>query len=449
MEPQEQARHQFGEVSKDLSARLALEVPTDAPQQRTEGEQRHDDFLAMLAHEVRNPLSPICNALHIMKRLGVNDPIIEHVREMMERQVHHMTRLVDALQDLSGLHGGNIELHREVVDLTVLAKRVIEESRPLIEDRQQELTVLLPLEHLTVNGDPVRLGQVIGTLLSNAARYTSPGGHIQLTVERGGSEVLIRVQDSGMGMGTERLTRICDLLAPTKSRLDQTQVGRSLGLALVQGLLALHGGSVQASSADPGQGSEFLVRLPALPEKPGQWYRETLRGQTGPIAVAPKRRILVVDDQVDEAESFTLMLRLEGHEVRVAHDGPAALSAARTYPVDLILVDLEMLGTAGDELGRKLRQESTRRGVVLVALTGWGEKEDRRRSQEAGFDHHLVKPVEPEVLQQLLSDPRWSANPQAVPRVCPQQGDGPISSVVGLSPLSGVALQVPTGPSTA
>jgi len=368
-----------------------------------EADRRKDEFLAMLAHELRNPLAPIRNALHIMKQARADGAVVDRVREMMERQVQHMTRMVDDLLDVSRITRGKIELRKEVVDLAAVVDRAVESVRPLIEDRHQELTVALPPEPARLEVDPTRLEQVLANLLNNAAKYTDHGGHIWLTAQYVGDEIILRVKDTGVGISGEMLSRIFEPFVQSNRVVHHSQGGLGIGLSLVRSLVEMHGGSVAAHSDGPGKGTEFVVRLPALPT---QKKRESIKPQdqeSKPFGATPKHRIVVVDDNLDAAESLALLLTLDGHDVRVAHDGAAALVAVEADPPDLVFLDIGMPVMNGYDVAQRLRHRPGLEGLILVALTGWGQKEDRRRSQEAGFDHHLVKPVEPDALRKVLA----------------------------------------------
>jgi PAS domain S-box-containing protein len=367
-------------------------------EQLTEADRRKDEFLAMLAHELRNPLAPLRNGLEILKVPGAGGEHIEPARQMMERQVQQLVRLVDDLLDVARITRGKIQLHKEPVELAPAVARALETSRPLIDARKQELTVSLPQEPLRLEADLTRLAQVIGNLLNNAAKYTGEGGHIWLTAERQGNEVLVRVRDTGIGMTAEMLARAFDLFAQADHALDRSQGGLGIGLTLVRRLVELHHGSVQALSDGPGKGSEFVVRLPVLQQPPSESLVPKERESPW-----PSRRVLVVDDNVDAAESLAVLLRMAGHEVYTAHGGLAALEAAQVHRPEVVLLDLGMPGMDGLEVARRLRQDLGLKDTLLLALTGYGHEEDRRHSQEAGFDAHLVKPVDLDTLHTLLA----------------------------------------------
>jgi PAS domain S-box-containing protein len=400
----ESGRHYTGEdlaFAEELARRAAIAIENaQLYAELRRADRLKDEFLAMLAHELRNPLTPVRNALHIMKQPGVNGEILQRVRDMAERQVQYMARLLDDLLDMARISRGRIELRKEVVDVAAVVGSTVEAVRPLIEERRHEFTVSLPAGPLRVQADPMRLEQVLTNLLNNAAKYTDPGGHVRLSAEMEGSEVVLRVRDSGIGIAPDMLPRIFDLFVQAERHLDRSQGGVGIGLTLVKRLVELHGGRVEAHSAGPGQGSEFVVRLPAASER-GERGEGAAAGSEAPRV--PRRRVLVVDDNPDAADSFALLLRLAGQDVRTAYDGPSALARAEEFRPELVFLDIGMPGMDGYELARRLRAHPDLEGVGLVALTGWGQEEDRRRSQEAGFDRHLVKPVEPKMLGELLA----------------------------------------------
>ncbi len=370
-----------------------------------EADRRKDEFLAVLAHELRNPLAPIRNAVQVLKEPRASGAVLAGAREILERQVGHLSRLVDDLVDVSRLTRGRVELHKEMVEVAGLLARAVEAVRPLLDERRHELTVAASPVGLRVEADPTRLEQVLFNLLHNAAKYSDPGGHVWLTAGREGAEVVLRVRDVGAGIAPAMLPFIFDPLVQAERRLKRSQGGVGIGLALVRKLAELHGGTAEATSAGPGQGSEFVVRLPAPAEGP---IDQGVSGphEEGTLPTVPPRRVLVVDDNCDAADSLGLLLKLAGQDVRVAYDGASALALARDFRPALAFLDVGMPGMDGHELARRLRQEPALAGAVLVALTGWGQEEDRRRTREAGFDHHLVKPASPNALQRLLAELR-------------------------------------------
>jgi PAS domain S-box-containing protein len=369
-----------------------------------EADRRKDEFLATLAHELRNPLAPIRNAVAILRVPGLDAATVGQALGVLERQVQHVVRLVDDLLDVSRIRRDKIELRKERVELATVVARGVETAHALIQAQGHHLTVSLPPESVWLEGDPIRLAQVVSNLLHNAAKYTEPGGQIWLTAAREGAEAVLGVRDTGIGIEPELLRRIFDPFVQADRSLTRAQGGLGVGLALVRKLVAMHGGSVQAASAGPGRGSEFVVRLPA----PARHGDEAVRaaGDAPPAPPVPPRRILVVDDNRDAAGTLALLLRLEGHDVSVAHDGPTALEAASRQRPEVAFLDLAMPGMDGYELCRRLRAEPVLAGILLVALTGWGQEEDRRRSHQAGFDRHVIKPVTPQSLRRVLTHPR-------------------------------------------
>jgi signal transduction histidine kinase/ActR/RegA family two-component response regulator len=365
-----------------------------------EADRRKDEFLAMLAHELRNPLAPLRNAVHLLQQPGMDRPLIDRTGEMMGRQVQQLGRLVDDLLDLSRIARGKMQLRKEPVDLREVARRAADAGRPLVDSRRHELTVSLPDAPLPLSADPTRLEQVLTNLLNNAARYTPEGGRIWLTAATEGGEAVVRVRDTGIGIPPEMLSHIFGLFAQAERPQERAGGGLGIGLSLVKSLTEMHGGAVEAHSAGPGRGSEFVVRWP-LPGEEAPAHVEA--PPKSPPAAERAVRILVVDDNVDGAASLAMLLRLWGHDVAVAHDGPAALRAADAQRPQVALLDIGLPGMDGYELARRLRARPGLDRTALVALTGWGQEEDRRRSQEAGFDHHLVKPVDLSALQELLA----------------------------------------------
>jgi PAS domain S-box-containing protein len=365
-----------------------------------EADRRKDEFLAILAHELRNPLAPIRNALQILRLAKPGDPGGRRVAEMMERQVDHLVRLVDDLMEVSRITRGKIDLRKERIEVAALLRSALETSRPLMEAAGHQLSVSMPAESLEVEGDPVRLTQVVANLLNNAAKYTDPGGRIWLSARRDGDAASISVRDNGAGIPPENLPRIFELFMQVARSSERAQGGLGIGLTLVKNLVELHGGSVEARSEGPGKGSEFVVRLPAVAETR---RRDVAPAELQPAAALAPDRILVVDDNRDAAESLGMLLELLGAEVQVAHSGPEALRLLNTYQPAVVLMDIGMPGMDGYEVARRIRQRDDLGQVALVALSGWGQEEDRRRSRRAGFDHHLVKPVDPRALEALLT----------------------------------------------
>jgi PAS domain S-box-containing protein len=393
-------------LAADLANRAGVAVEnTRLYQSLRDADRRKDEFLATLAHELRNPLAPIRNSLQILKMPRVDAKTVERSREMMERQVHHLVRLVDDLLDVSRVMRGKIELRKEAVELATVVARAVETAQPLIDAQRHQLGVSLPDESLPLDADPVRLAQVVGNLLTNAAKYTEPNGHIWLTARREGGEAVLRVRDDGIGIAPEVLPHVFDLFVQVDHAATRSQGGLGIGLTLVKNLVGMHRGTVEARSAGLGRGCEFVVRLPLTARKhggPGEADGgECPRSRPSPT---PGLRLLVVDDNRDAADSLAVLLRLQGHEVRVVHDGAAAMTVAPSYRPDVVFLDLGMPGMDGYEVARRLRKTPGLEKTVLAALTGWGQQEDRRRTAEAGFDHHLVKPPEPKAVEGLLAD---------------------------------------------
>ncbi len=368
-----------------------------------DADRRKDEFLAMLAHELRNPLAPIRNAVHILKRPGISDEQLEWARGIIERQVDQLTRLVDDLLDVSRITQGKITLQKEKLDLMTVVGRALETSRPLIDARKHQLAVSLPSESVRLKGDLLRLAQVVSNLLSNAAKYTDEGGAIWLTAEPEDDELVLRVKDNGMGIPAEELPHIFDLFIQAERSLDRAQGGLGIGLTLVRIIVELHGGRVEAFSDGPGRGSEFEARLPLLTDERRE--ASDLPGivKDSASTLPRPRRVLVVDDNEDSAESLAVMLRLEGHEAVVAHDGQGAIEMARAFQPQVALLDIGLPGMNGYEVARRLRAQPGGREAALIALTGYGQAEDRQRSLEAGFDHHLTKPVNYDTLMSLIN----------------------------------------------
>jgi PAS domain S-box-containing protein len=368
-----------------------------------DADRRKDEFLAVLGHELRNPLAPIVTAVEIMRRLSPTDERVPEARDLIARQAARMTRLLDDLLDVSRITRGKIRLQLEALDIATVVAQAIETSRPLLEARRHELAVSLPHSPLWIRGDAVRLPQVISNLLDNAAKYTESRGRIELVVEARGTEIVLTVRDTGIGIPPAMLGHVFELFTQGEHAGDVMRDGLGIGLTVVRSLVEMHGGGVEARSAGIGKGSEFIVRLPAVTEAPRRAYKSD-RGSTGEVAVAPLR-ILVVDDNRDVAKSLSRLLAICEHDVRVANDGASALDEIRTFAPDMVLLDLSMPGVGGLEVARRVRQDerTSHRRTRLVAMTGFGQEQDRRSTAAAGFDDHLVKPVDPDTLQSLLN----------------------------------------------
>jgi signal transduction histidine kinase len=364
-----------------------------------EADQRKDEFLATLAHELRNPLAPIRNSLQILRHTQPSGPA-SPLYEMMERQVNHLVRMVDDLLEVSRISRGKIELKKERVELAAVIRAATETSRPLVESRSHELVIDLPRQPLVVEADTVRLTQILANLLNNAAKYTPEGGRITLRAQQVGREAVIRVQDTGVGMPADLLPQVFDVFVQGNHDTTLSQGGLGVGLTLVRRLVELHGGNVEAHSEGPGKGSEFVVRLPQ--ETSSRAAVPSAAQAASPMIRAPTR-ILVVDDNRDAADSLGTLLAILGADVRVEHDGPAALDVFSAYHPEVVFLDVGMPGMDGYEVARRIRQRPEAQDVRLIALTGWGQEQDRRNSVAAGFDHHLIKPADIAALHALLT----------------------------------------------
>jgi signal transduction histidine kinase/ActR/RegA family two-component response regulator len=381
--------------------------------QLADSDIRKDEFLAMLAHELRNPLAPIRNALHLLDRPGLDPGRLDQVRGVMERQVQQMVRLVDDLLDISRITRGKIQLRKEPVELAAVVARAVETARPLIDAHGHEFGVSLPSEPCFLDGDLTRLAQALANLLNNAAKFTEKGGHIWLTARRDGREAVIAVKDTGIGIAPEWLDHIFELFTQADRSLDRSQGGLGIGLTLVRWVIEMHGGSVQATSPGLGKGSEFIIRLPALaehlsphpsPKRRGELTPPSLLGKgSGGLGDSLRRRVLIVDDNKDSAETFAVLLKMWDYHVETAADGPAALAAAGAFRPELIFLDIGLPGMNGYEVAKRYRRQPELRDTVLVAMTGYGQDDARLEAEEAGFDHYLVKPVPPEILEEFLT----------------------------------------------
>jgi len=368
-----------------------------------EADRRKEEFLAVLSHELRNPLAAIDAAVRLMAQRNLVDPQMTWARDVLSRQTSHLTRLVDDLLDIARVNRGNITLRLEPVDLSAVLARAVESVRPLLESRRDDLRITTPQRLMRVDGDPVRLTQVVANLLSNAAQYSEEGSRIELQAEVSagselgkGTQVVIRVRDSGIGISSDDLGRIFELFRQLE-KPDRRQGGLGVGLALSRRLVELHGGTIEARSDGAGKGSEFIVRLPELRGS----HAETSASPAAGSGVMAPLRLLIVDDNVDSARTLAMLLELSGHEVRVAHTGPAALEAMAQRSTHCVLLDIGMPEMNGYEVAQRLRSERKFAGA-LIALTGYGRDYDRELARRAGFDHHLVKPVDYSMLEQLL-----------------------------------------------
>jgi PAS domain S-box-containing protein len=369
----------------------------EAEEKLQEADRRKDEFLAMLSHELRNPLGAIANAAHVQKQLGPAEGKLRWTSDVIDRQTAHVARIVDDLLDVSRISTGQIAVRRQPMPIAVAIELAVETTRPLFDSRRQKLISTIPSDPIWVEGDNTRLAQVVGNLLSNASRYSRQGGIVLLTMRREGADVVVRVRDYGIGIAPEELTRVFEPFVQAGRPPEGGAAGLGLGLTLARRVAELHGGRIEATSAGLGHGSEFLFRLPTLAgEPPGDAATpgaESLRHAA--------RRILLVDDNADARESLALALTIAGHTVRLGANGPSALAEAAEFQPEVALLDIGLPGMDGFEVARRLRAQSPR--IVLVALTGWGEEGHRRRGRESGFDHYLVKPVSPAEILAVVS----------------------------------------------
>jgi signal transduction histidine kinase/DNA-binding response OmpR family regulator len=404
-------------LAEDLANRAAMSLDNARLYRDIqENDQRKNEFLAMLAHELRNPLAPVRNAVELLRMRGPGE--LEWARDVIDRQITHLTRLVDDLLDVSRITGGKIKLELQRIDAREVVSAALETSRPFIEEHGHVLHLSQPEHELPLRGDPARLTQVLTNLLHNAAKYTPDRGQIWLTVEQSEGDVVFRVRDSGAGIPGEMLAQVFELFTQVDRSLDRSQGGLGVGLTLVQRLVEMHDGSVRAFSEGQGRGSEFVVQLPLAPvaaDSPAQ-----SNGAVPSEPGAPVRfRVLIVDDNVDAADSLAMLLGLLGHEVDLAYDGPSALEAAGRFQPQVVLLDIGLPILDGYEVARRLRTASPE--LLLIAVSGYGQESDRERSRQAGFDQHLIKPVDFDVLQGLLAS---SGRPGS-------RGRGPLASVDG------------------
>jgi signal transduction histidine kinase/DNA-binding response OmpR family regulator len=387
----------FDGTTQDITPRKRHEQEANA------ADRRKDEFLAMLAHELRNPLTPIHNAVDILRSIGSSDRRINATADMIGRQVQHLVRLVDDLLDVSRVTQGKVTLRMETLDLGDVIQRGVELARALVEQRQHVLAVTLPPPgESMIRGDVTRLAQVFGNLLDNAAKYTDVRGRIAVTVTREAGRAVIRVTDNGVGIAPDLLPRVFDLFIQSDRSLDRAQGGLGIGLSLVKSLVGLHGGRVEARSEGHGKGSEFIVELPALESAANA--RVAVAAQAAAVAET-SRRILVVDDSIDAMDSLRTVLEMHGHCVRCANSAEAALEVARSFRPEVAVLDIGLPGMDGFELARRLRRSPANADVVLIALTGYGQAQDRARTRAAGFHHHLTKPADLGALVEFIGTP--------------------------------------------
>jgi PAS domain S-box-containing protein len=394
----------FARVMHDLTESEAQDAQKKRADNLAEANRSKEEFMALLSHELRNPLSPILNALNILKQMRTNDPIIEQAGNIIHRQVVQMVRLVDDLLDISRITKGKLRLTKEKVELRVVANRAAETARPLMDARRHDFSVSLPTEPIWVEADPARLEQIVVNLLNNAAKYTDPNGLIRMNVYQEGAEAVIQVRDNGIGIAPKMLPGVFDLFTQIDGTTGRSYGGLGIGLALVRTLVEIQDGRVQAQSAGLGKGSEFTVKLPVVSATPGQAAKTVL---TPGVNAGRSLRILVVEDNVDSADSLNLLLRLYGHDLQVARSGPAALEMASAFRPEVVLLDIGLPGMDGYQVARRLREKPEFKNVTLCALTGFTPSEaDRQRQQQSGFDHYYVKPVSLETLLEMFKSVR-------------------------------------------
>ena len=388
-----------GKLSGYIGTIIDMTERRQAEEPLREADQRKDEFLAILAHELRNPLAPIRTGLELMRLADDDAVLMEEVRGTMERQTQHMVRLIDDLLDVSRITRGTIELRKSPVELSSIVEQALETARPIIEEQGHRLSVELPKQSLVLDADPARLAQVISNLLNNAAKYMDAGGEVRLVAERDDDQVVFRVIDHGIGIPADMQHRIFDMFAQVDRSLERSHGGLGIGLTLVKRLVEMHGGTVTVSSG-VATGSEFAVFLPLR----SAVNRDSTSNAGAGIPTAVRRRILVVDDNESAARVLSLLLKAFGNDVRLAYDGLAAVEMAAEYRPDLVLMDIGMPKLNGYDAARQIRQQPWGKQLVLAALTGWGQEEDKLRTREAGFDYHFVKPIDAEVLRRLLAE---------------------------------------------
>ena len=387
-------------IARDITERKRIE--NDLQKLATDlanADRRKNEFLATLAHELRNPLAPMSNMLEVIKRAGTDGEIIKRAHETLERQLGQMVRLVDDLLDLNRITHDRLELRRSEVELSTVIQQAVEVARPLIDAAGHKLIIDLPQEPIYLDADRARLAQVFGNLLNNSSKYTRPHGTITLSAERTDGEVVVTVKDTGAGIPKDKLASIFDMFMQVDGTAERSQGGLGIGLTLVKRLAEMHGGSIEARSAGEGQGSEFIVRLPVISEP-------ATVSQPGPASEpepSTQRQILIVDDNRDSADSLAMLLEITGNKTYMAHDGEEAVEAIEKHRPEVVLLDIGLPKLDGHEVCRRVRQQPWGRDIVMIALTGWGQEDDRRKSEEAGFNGHLVKPVDYDNLLDLLS----------------------------------------------
>ena len=400
------AESRLSELNETLDRRVTERTTAlqASEAQLRDAARRKDEFLATLAHELRNPLAPVRNAVQVMRLKGLSTPESKWGYELIDRQVQAMSRLIDDLMDVSRINQGKLELRRERVDVAAVFEAAVESTRPLIDECQHRLALSLPSEPLLLDADPTRMAQAFMNLLNNAAKYMDRGGLIEVAVRRVGDEVVLKIKDGGIGISVDRLDNVFEIFSQVESALARSRGGLGIGLSLTRRLVEMHGGSVTASSAGLGQGSEFEVRLPlALAAADAQGATSAAIEVKQAVAPAAGLRILVADDNEDAASTLAALLELMGHTVQYVNDGAAAVEAVPQFDPEVVILDIGMPKMNGYQACRLIRGLPGGAAMTILAVTGWGQPEDRRASSEAGFDHHLVKPVDPDTLAELLA----------------------------------------------
>lgn len=397
---QEEVKVREAAEAERAQANARLEATMEALRR---ADRRKDEFLATLAHELRNPLAPIRNAVKLLELPAADERRRQWGRDVISRQVQRMALLLDDLLDVSRITRGRLELKKDYIDLASLVASAIETARPMIDAKRHILETVLPEEPIELLIDPLRLSQALANLLTNAAKYSDPGGRITFTAALGDDELIFSVRDTGIGLSAASIPAVFEMFSQVDSAIDRSEGGLGIGLALVKGLVALHGGSVEAQSPGIGRGSTFTIHLPAAAVV-HYGARSDAQLAMSAVVAEPRCSVLIADDNRDAADSLALLLQMSGYELHVCHSGREALALARRERPDALVLDIGMPGMSGYELARHIRQEDWGRGALLIAVTGWGQREDRERSRDAGFDHHLTKPVDPEALQALLAE---------------------------------------------
>jgi signal transduction histidine kinase len=387
------------ELARALNAQKESEAELRQQRDWRDADRRKDEFLATLAHELRNPLAPIRQAALISKAPAATDAQKRWSHDVIDRQVQHMSLLLDDLLDISRVTRGTLALRMQLTELATVIESAVETARPTIDTKRHHLSVDIPGEPVHFTADPLRVAQVLSNLLTNAAKYTDPEGDIRIIAYCEGENIVIRVADSGIGISAATLPRVFNMFSQVHSNTDRSEGGLGIGLSLAKGLIELHGGTIEADSGGLGCGSEFTVRLPWRTTAGKSQHTVTSASASQP---ARQRRILIADDNRDSAETLAALLRMEGHEVTSVHDGPVALSVFSELKPDVALLDIGMPGLTGYEVARKMRQSGPKVSLTLIAITGWGQDIDKERAFAAGFDHHLTKPVDPQRLVELL-----------------------------------------------